>query len=308
MAGERARVLLNKPPRGRLHLSRGALLLALPFVAVGAWLAGIGTGIFAPQPGSAALPAWVVVVFGLIFFAVGLYLTAETLRSIARAVRARRLHGAAVPWRLDYAWPRQALIYDEVGWSAYRSLAGALAFGVFVAVLHMPLFLEPDRSRLPAMLYLVLGIFDLITLALLARGLLLAARRLRYGRTRVRLGALPFHTGGTLDVTFEGGAALAGLTGLTATLRLVEEAVETHGHGKDRTTKLVCYRVYADARTFDTDRAGRATLSFPLPADLPGNRLLETPPSYWEIEVRAARLGVDYAGTFLMPVYRPQTP
>lgn len=304
MAGQRERVLLNKPPRGRLGLPRGALLLALPFAGVGAWVAGIGTGVFAPQPGTSALPPWLVIVIGLIFFAVGLYLVAETLRGVARAALAERLRGAALPWRLDYSWPRQLVVHDEVGWSAYRSLAGAGAFGAFVAVLHVPIFLEPDPAKLPVMLYVVLGIFDLITLGLLLHGLLLAARRLRYGRTRVRFNAFPFYLGANLDVVFEGGGALAGMQGLSATLRLVEEAVETHGHGKNRSTRLVCYRAYGEERVLDTDRQGKASLSFPLPADLPGNRLLDTPPAYWELEVRAARPGVDYVGTFLMPVYR----
>ncbi|OGI38860.1 MAG: hypothetical protein A2V91_00780 [Candidatus Muproteobacteria bacterium RBG_16_64_10] len=172
----------------------------------------------------------------------------------------------------------------------------------------MPLFLEPDPKRLPVMLYVVLGIFDLITAALLARGLLLVARRLRYGRTCVRFGTFPFRVGNTLDLAYEGGAALADLRGLSATLRCVEEQIETWGRGEDRTTRSVCYQVYGDERTFDTDRHGRAALSFDLPADLPGNRLLETPPTYWELEVRAARPGMDYAGIFLMPVYRTPTP
>ena len=304
MAGQRERLLLNKPPRGRLGLSRGGLLLALPFAGVGAWVTGIGTGVFAPQPGTSALPSWLVIVIGLIFSAIGLYLVAETLRSVGRTALAKRLHGTAMPWLLDYSLWQQRAVHDEVGWSAYRSLAGAGAFGAFVAVLHMPILLEPDPAELPVMLYVVLGIFDLITLGLLLHGLLLVARRLRYGRTRVRLNAFPFYVGQALDVVFEGGSALAGMEGLSATLRLVEEAVETHGHGKDRSTRLVCYQIYGDERAFDTDRQGKASLSFPLPAELPGNRLLDTPPTYWELEVRAARPGVDYVGTFLMPVYR----
>ena len=306
MSGQRQRVLLNKPARGRLGLSRWGLLFALPFLAVGAWMAGIGVGVYPPQPGTAALPPWLVAVIGIIFFVAGLYIVAETLRGMAGRALAARGRDLAL-WRFDRHWSHQ-VIHDDTGWSAYRSLAGAGAFGVFVAVLHMPLFLEPDPKRLPVMLYAVLGIFDLITAALLARGLLLVARRLRYGRTRVRLGTFPFYVGNTLDLAYEGGAALADLRGLSATLRCVEEQIETWGRGEDRTTRSVCYQVYGDERTFDTDRHGRAALSFSLPADLPGNRLLETPPTYWELEVRAARPGVDYVGTFLMPVYRTSAP
>lgn len=297
-------MLLNKPPRGWIGLSRAALLLALPLVGVGAWVAGIGAGVFAPQPGTSALPPWLVIAIGLLFFAAGLYLVAGMLRSAARAVRAMRLRASTMPWLLDYDWPVERAIRDEVGWSAYRSLAGAGAFGAFVAVLHAPILLEPDPAKLPLMLYVVLGIFDLITLGLLLHGLLLVARRLRYGRTRVRLKAFPFYAGEALDVAFEGGDTLVGMRGLTATLRLVEEAVEMHGRGRDRGPRLVCYQVYGEARAFDTDRQGNASLSFRLPADLPGNHLLDAPPTYWELEVRAARPGVDYVSTFLMPVYR----
>jgi hypothetical protein len=297
MSGQRGRILLNKPARGHFGLSRWRLLFAAPFLAVGAWVAGIGVGVFPQQPGTAALPPWLAAVIGIIFFVVGLYLVSEMLRGMAGRALARRGRDMA-PWRFDHHWSG-LVVHDETGWSAYRSLAGACAFGVFVAVLHMPLFLEPDPKRLPVMLYVVLGLFDLILL-----GLLLVARRLRYGRTRVRLNTFPFYMGDALEVALEGGAALADRHGLRATLRCVEEAVETHGQGKDSTTGLVCYQIYGEQRMFDTDPRGHAALSFALPADLPGNRLLDMPPTYWEIEVRVTQPGVDYVGIFLMPVYR----
>ena len=198
--------------------------------------------------------------------------------------------------------------WNMAGFPVYKLLNQLSNFTHNTAYINHPLFLEPDPAKLPAMLYGVLGIFDLITLALLLHGLRLVARRLRYGRTRVRLNTFPFYVGNTFDLAYEGGAALADLQGLSATLRCVEEQIETWGHGKGRTTRSVCYQVYGDERTFDTDPHGRAALSFGLPADLPGNRLLETPPTYWELEVRAARPGVDYDGVFLMPVYRAPTP
>ena len=295
MTDQRRRVpLLDKPPRGRFSPSGWGLLFALPFLVVGAWVAGIGAGVFPEQPGTAALPWWLVAGIGVLFFAVGFHLAVETLRGMAVRALAARVRDLA-PWRFDRRWSRR-VVHDETGWAAYKSLAGAGAFGVFVAVLHAPLVLEPDPKRLPVMLYVVLGVFDLIFLGLLLHGLTLVTRRLRYGRTRVRLEAFPFYVGATLDVVFEGGAALADRRGLRATLRCIEE-----GPGDDRP---VCYQVWAEERVFDTDHEGRAALSFELPADLPGNRLLETPPTYWQLEARETRPGVDYAGTFLMPVYR----
>lgn len=119
------------------------------------------------------------------------------------------------------------------------------------------------------MAYVVIAILNLFLFALLLYTLLLVVRRLRFGRTRVRLNAFPFSLGGTLDAVFEGGAGLANAPGLNVTLRCIEEAIETHGHGKDRSTRL------------------------------------ETPPTYWELTVRAALPSVDYEGVFLMPLYRP---
>ncbi len=100
VTGQRERVLLNKPPRGRLGLSRWGLLFAAPFLAVGAWMAGIGVGIYPQQPGTTALPPWLVAAIGIIFFVAGLYIVAETLRSMAGRALAARARGLAL-WRFD---------------------------------------------------------------------------------------------------------------------------------------------------------------------------------------------------------------
>ena len=47
------------------------------------------------------------------------------------------------------------------------------------------------------------------------------------------------------------------------------------------------------------------TLQFVLEDDLPGNRLAESPPSYWQLHVEAEVTGVDYNAYFFIPIYRP---
>ena len=44
-------------------------------------------------------------------------------------------------------------------------------------------------------------------------------------------------------------------------------------------------------------------LRFDLPSHVPGCALSERPPRYWELEVTGQAPGIDYGGSFLVPVY-----
>ncbi len=99
----------------------------------------------------------------------------------------------------------------------------------------------------------------------------------------------------------------------------MQEAFELQG----KSNTVVCYSVFEEARSFQPGSLdfgvgeparffqlfrkadARATLDlfFQLPAEDLGTALSASPPRYWELEVKAETAGVDYAATFLLPVY-----
>lgn len=101
--------------------------------------------------------------------------------------------------------------------------------------------------------------------------------------------------------------AIASRAEVTATLRCLQERFEERGTGKGRSTEVVCYELAAPPAivALAADGCGGSVLrtQASVPADAPATALGALPPRYWEVELAAARPGVDYAATFLVPVY-----
>jgi hypothetical protein len=89
------------------------------------------------------------------------------------------------------------------------------------------------------------------------------------------------------------------VNGLVVSLRCVEEKHVQDGDS----TKIEYQHKFEETRTVSTDPLGMAHLDFDVPADAPGNQLLDGPARYWELEAKADLPGADYAATFLLPVY-----
>ena len=111
----------------------------------------------------------------------------------------------------------------------------------------------------------------------------------------------PFFVGQTLTVTFEGGSQLESRR-LSVTLRCIEERVR-YSSKYDTEGQIVCYEIYADESKFTTDGTGRANIYFPLPQDLPGTKLKEDFPTYWELVIKSISRWPKYKRVFLLPVY-----
>ena len=158
---------------------------------------------------------------------------------------------------------------------------------------------------------LVVGIFDLMLLGALLRAGYLLVRYARYGASTIRFRRFPFFLGDTLEVTLPRTERVAALGRLTATLRCVQERYHVHGSGRSRRSVVVCYELYGETRVVGATPGNRGrrreaaeiSISFALPAGDYGTRLGERPPRYWQLELTAEVPGVDYAASFLVPVY-----
>jgi hypothetical protein len=286
-----------------------AVFFGVPFLA-----AGIGAYVvqrLAPESiqGPRLLMVWFAGIFGL----VGLLMIVHGLRGLRRraGVARRRAAHPGQPWLWDYEWDRSGAS-DDTRRRLWRAIFVSVFFVAFLLPFNWIGFAMPDVSGRGLWMAIV-GLFDLVTVAVIGRAVYLLLRYLKYGTSTVSFDTFPFFLGDELAVRFEGSGRGEIFDRMTATLRCVEERYETRGSGKNRSQRVVCYEVYADAQNVEGARArweglrGLA-LRFPLPEEEQPTRLGERPPRYWELEVKAEVPGVDYKGTFLVPVYAKAGP
>jgi hypothetical protein len=263
-----------------------------------------------PRVGKPRVAPVLVFPFALVTAFLGIGLLASLVARLFRSPRVRRLarsHPGA-PWLVDHPWdPRGSP--DDTLQRALRSLAGALLVGLFLVPFNWLAFFS--RGELPLvgrlLFGLVTGLFDALVIALFIYGLYLLARLATHGTSFLRFERFPFLLGAPLAAGLRVGERAPADRRLNATLRCIEETWESRD---SESAGTVCYQVYADTREIAPSfarlpGAREAHLAFDLPSLPLGTRLAARPPRYWEVEVRSEGPGVDYAATFLVPVYEP---
>jgi hypothetical protein len=310
---EKADTLPGRELKGHENRS-GTTVHALPSVAFGCVfaLAGASTGFFLLRdPSVAATNRLVGLLAALLFAACGLSFVVHGLLGLRREarVRAGRLSHPREPWRWDYPWeaagPRDDAVTRPFTW-----LWRAAVLVLFLLPFNYFILFGEDFPLLARLVFgLFIGCFDLLALYTLYRLGHALLQLARYGRGRLALDRFPVFPGETLDAYLRSGRPIPATT-LTATLRCVEERYETRGHGENRSKRVVCYELYADSKAVrvypGTVGSSGAHLRFEIPpygSGLPGTRLGERPPTYWELRLEAASPGADYEATFLIPVY-----
>ncbi|HEX9400005.1 MAG TPA: hypothetical protein VF912_07845 [Anaeromyxobacter sp.] len=278
------------------------ILFGLPFAGMGAFLA-----LVTARPGRDA-PAGLVKAFGAMFFVAGAALILGGVRYYWREWRrAERLaRHRSEPWRADYAWDPRGIAGD-VGRSAGSAFLSSTVAATFLAPFNYIAFVDPrlQVSGIWAMRSIV-AVLDLAVAASFGRSAYLLARRLEYGRTFLHFGRFPFLLGETVDVRLAPPRHARGLQELEVTLRCIEERIQETRYDRESTTYVARRQMWADIRTVQAAQLAGAglMLSFDLPREPGlGSDLSATPPRYWELSVKAAAPGVDFASTFLVPVY-----
>jgi hypothetical protein len=277
----------------------GAVVLAIPFVLVGAYFALAGFG-FLPLPGKANAPLEIIGFVGLAFFIAGMTLVVHGCRGMLNKVRMRRVaqRHLSEPWFLDHAWDPQG-IRDNASGRAGGGIAGLLLLTVFLVPFNWWAFWSGEGAL---MLTFVVCIFDLCLLLVVGATVYRIVQLAKYGHARLSFRRFPFHPGDKLHVALSGTPR----DNLSATLRFVEERFETHGSGKNRSRQLVSYEHFGERRAVpEVLGAPEVEVSF----DLPDNEewvteLSGAPVRYWELLVESQQPGVDFRTTFPLPVYR----
>jgi hypothetical protein len=290
-----------------------AILFGLPFAGVGAFVALVVAPM--PRPGWEA-PTNTVRAIGALFFAVGAWLVFSGARTFWRRwQRAGRLaRYRSEPWRADHVWDPRGVAGDP-GQKAGSAFLGSAGMAAVLALFTYILFVNIDPQQKGNDAWFKFGawfsrtflvLFDLAVAASFGYSVYLLVRRLKYGRTFLHFGRVPFLLGETADLRLAPPRRARSLGELEVTLRCVEERIQEVRHPGETTLYVARWQMWADARRVAAGQlAGSGLqLSFDLPRDPAlGTDLSATPPRYWELSVKGAAPGVDFASTFLVPVY-----
>ncbi len=279
-----------------------AVLFGCPFLGAGLFVFALSAGTIPLSSESGKPPpAWVLVVFGAVFALVGGALMTAGLRGWLRERRRDAIFARHPdePWRGDHPWDTR-YSYDR-GSDPLPVLALAAFMTLFLSMFNYFAFFD-DQAPLPV--GCIVGVFDVLCLAVWGAAFHVLGRRLKYGKTRVRFDTFPFLVGHPLRVTLELPRALRDFPELRATLRLAEQRWEKSRRGNKTTHTLVTYERWAEEQVIPRDRIdGAVSLEFAVPAGAPTTDLASTTPRYWELQLDAETPGIDYHGLFLLPVY-----
>lgn len=293
---------LQNHPAVSHGVGAGGILFGLPFLAAGAFMMLLGAGTVPMDATSSdAPPPWVLGAFGLVFAIPGAAIMTGGVRGLV--ARSRRRAALArnpdAPWHADHPWD------ERVARDRASNPLGHFALAAFMTLFLAGFnFFAFGVEGSPIPVKVIIGIFDLVLVAVWGNAFYVLGRRLKYGTTKVRLAMFPFLVGHELKVTVELPTALRDFPELRATLRYVEQLWEVHGSGKNRSKRLVSYERWAEEQVIPRDRIGRELgLEFDVPAGAPPTCLAETPAHFWELQLDAETPGIDYHGLFLLPVY-----
>lgn len=303
---QRAR-LVGHTPAPSTQTGGGCLILfGMPFIAVGVFVSLLSLGYLNLQAETSNdAPTWVLTAFGAVFTMAGLGVASVGVTGMwrARAARKRKEEHPLEPWYWDHPWDSRWAESGGLG-PALQAFLIFIFLEAFLSMFHWWAFFS-DEKIIPLMLFV--GLFDLIALAILGGAIYAFFQHLKYGTSRLHFARFPFRPGHSVEAGLEASRKIAKAPSISLTLRYIEEVTETTGSGKNRSTTTVLYclhevRQELNAGQFDGS-VGEIPISMRLPSGDFSNRLIDTPRRYWQLEVKAETPGIDYAATFLLPVY-----
>jgi hypothetical protein len=254
------------------------------------------------SPAGSALRSKIYLPVGFcsIFIVVGLVVALQGGWRVAARVRlARRAaEHAGEPWYGDYAWNPEGERERPLS-----GIGGMLVVVFVVLVMMLPFHYWAIAVGGAGMLWILIGIVDVLALAALGYVGLRVARKLRYGRSFIRYGTFPFFLGGHLDVTVGAGRPLPAGIPITATLRFVEERLRTYGN----TPGTTFHQLWAEQKTLDSGlyepRHG-IRVEFPIPDGNYATTMSALYARFWQLQMHGDVPGADYDETFFLPIYR----
>ena len=301
-----APALRNHPTQSAATITGwNAVFFGLPFLVAGVVIECAALELLR---GHKNAPDWLIGLIGALFFSAGSFLVVHGLRGAARKAQHERESASrpGEPWLADRHWEREGVTFSAF-YSMLERLVAALAWNAFL----IPFFWVGLNQRgFGRAFFVIASLFALIGLVFWARWIQMLLELFRYGNSFLCYDEFPYFLGQTLRARLRAPLHVSRMNQLALTLRCVQEKYVTTGSGNNRRTQVVCYELYRDAVTLSQTQLATAAagcdipVEFRLPQDQPPTTLVETPPTYWEIEARGKARGADYEAYFLVPVYK----
>jgi hypothetical protein len=282
----------------------GAFAFGGIFLLVGGFVILVGSRVIAVNPSSAHAPYWVLTVFSVVFALAGTMVWGMAWRQFVTNRRRKevlqRVAGEAA--LVDYLWDPRGFAVNR--WRRPAKALGAAAF--------MTLFLSIFNywgfwTRAPWMVKAIVILFDLILLAAWWQATVLLGRAFKFGGSRIEFAEFPYRLAKPIVLHWQPAAGISLARKGTLTLRCVEEWFETHGSGKNRSTRMVHEQSWSGTWFLDREHTFQPyeniELRFEPGADAPPTKLHADRPVFWELEVKLDLPGLDFEERYLVPVY-----
>lgn len=252
-------------------------------------------------------PNWMLTAAGVSFALFGLMacgMASGQFMANRRRLQAARQHPEE-PALQDYAWHPGG--FELSPWTGVVKVV-ALAAGttVFLSMFNWWAF---AMSR-DWMLRAIVMVLDGVGLVLWWQAAMKLGRALKFGQSRVGYTRFPYRLGEPVILRWRPGSGIARVRKGSFSLRCVEEWLEWSGSGKQRTRKLVQEELWNGTWVLAQPRTLQVTdsveLQYELPADARPTCLCGERPVFWELEVKLDLSGLDFIGTYLVPIYGPK--
>lgn len=277
------------------------MLFGLPFLLGG--LVALGQGLrlgLAGQYAQALIPA----AMGVVFVGVGGGVMLAGRGAMARAKeRADRVSAHPdQPWLWRDEWAS-----GHIANSGDASATGLWIFAVLWNLIAIPAVLtvlqENTASGTPVA-WLIL-VFPLVGLLILGAAIYTTMRRHRFGQSILELVAIPAPLGREIAGRIRVPHAFQADQGVTITLTCARVVVTQSGKNSSTTTTIL----WQDSQSLPglVSDGGRASIPFAIaiPADQPQfDDTNSRDKIVWRVTAEASLVGIDYASTFEVPVYR----
>ncbi|MDX6766471.1 MAG: hypothetical protein SFU85_06745 [Candidatus Methylacidiphilales bacterium] len=280
------------------------VVFGLIFAGVGGAVSALAAGWIPSEESSFHGPRWMVGCIGFVFFVAGLAVIGMGLHRPFRLralMRNRRLHPNQ-PALWDHFWNPAGSVQNRF-LRVLQSFLSLLVLGAFLAPFNWWAYFSNEGHL---MVRIIVGIFDLILIAVLYGALYTLVWAIKYGPARLTWGTFPLRREAVF-LRWEPGRGLRGWQSGTFTLRCIREKSETVKSGSETETSRVYDCLWEETRTFGGDtplaNGGAVDLSFTLPRDAPPTTITATEPLYWELEVKIRQPGVDFQHSYLVPIY-----
>ena len=193
-ANSSERVLVNHPTQSATAIDGWkSVLFGLPFFAAGIFIGAVALDYVS---GKKHAPDWLIGLIGFFFFAAGAFLMIHGLRGVIRKTKYDR-EARQVPdqlWLCDYHWHREGFAFSAFNSMLLRFVA-AVVWNAFLT----PFFWIGLTQRGAWFFAIVAALFALIGLVFWYRWGQMLAALLRYGNTFLDYNTFPFFLGSSVS-------------------------------------------------------------------------------------------------------------